>query len=271
MGMVIAPFNVPRCHSSGWRTSRMMASLSSTHDSQSLAGTSSIEAGGGVTDPMVRPVGTKYPGSTHAPLDTAEGMIDIAVLASGSGTNLRALLDRPDVRARIRLVASDRDDARALERASSAGIETTVVRWHDHPGRDAFSTALADAVEDRGCKGVVLAGFMRILAPSFVDRFPGRILNIHPSLLPAFPGAHAVESALKHGVKVTGVTVHIVDEQVDHGPIIAQRAVPVEPDDTIDSLHARIQVEEHRLYPEIVSAFIRGEIDELGRLTGGGA
>lgn len=220
---------------------------------------------------MVRLVGSKYRGSTLAVLDTAEGMIDIAVLVSGSGTNLQALLDRPDVLARIRLVASDREDALALERASAAGIDTTVVRWHDHPGRDAFSTALADAVEDRGCKGVVLAGFMRILAPSFVDRFPGRILNVHPSLLPAFPGAHAVESALEHGVKVTGVTVHIVDEQVDHGPIIAQRPVPVEPGDTVDSLHGRIQAEEHKLYPDIVAAFIRGEIDEIGRLAGGSA
>ena len=217
------------------------------------------------------PRGEPNTGPTLATPDIAEGMIDIAVLASGSGTNLQALIDRPDVVARIKLVASDREDARALERASSAGLETAVVRWADHDGRVAFSAALADAVEDRGCKGVVLAGFMRILAPSFVDRFPGRIINIHPSLLPAFPGAHAVESAIAHGVKVTGVTVHIVDEQVDHGPIIAQRAVRVEPGDTVESLHARIQEVEHRLYPEIVSAFIRGEIDQFGRLPGVGA
>ena len=198
-------------------------------------------------------------------------MIDIAVLASGSGTNLQALLETPDVLKRIRLVASDREEAKALERAAAAGIDTAVVRWRDYPDRDAFSAALADLVEDHGCKGVVLAGFMRILAPCFVDRFPGRILNIHPSLLPSFPGAHAVESAIEHGVKVTGVTVHIVDEQVDHGPIVAQRAVPVDPGDTVESLHARIQIEEHRLYPEIVSAFIRGEIDQRGRLARGGA
>lgn len=101
---------------------------------------------------------------------------------------------------------------------------------------------------------------MRILSPSFVHRFPGRILNIHPSLLPAFPGAHAVESALEHGVKVTGVTVHVVDEQVDHGPIVAQRPVPVEPNDTAQTLHARIQVEEHAVYPEVVRALIQGEL-----------
>ncbi|MDX1468971.1 MAG: phosphoribosylglycinamide formyltransferase [Acidimicrobiia bacterium] len=196
-------------------------------------------------------------------------MIDIAVLASGSGTNVQALIDTPDVKDRIRLVASDRDDAKALERATAAGIETAVIRWRDYPDRDSFSTALADAVEDRGCKGVVLAGFMRILAPSFVDRFPGRILNVHPSLLPAFPGAHAVEDALEHGVKVTGVTVHIVDEEVDQGPIVAQHPVRVKPGDTVESLHTRIRVEEHRLYPEIVAAFIRGEIDQRGRLGGG--
>ena len=136
--------------------------------------------------------------------------------------------------------------------------------WSAYPDRDSFSTALADVVEEHGCKGVVLAGFMRILARGFVDRYPGRILNIHPSLLPSFPGANAVEDALAHGVKVTGVTVHVVDEKVDHGPIVAQRAVPVEPSDTVQTLHARIQVEEHTLYPEIVRAFVNGEIDSEG-------
>jgi phosphoribosylglycinamide formyltransferase-1 len=192
-------------------------------------------------------------------------MIDIAVLASGSGTNLQALIDIPDLRARIRLVLSDKPGAGALARAEVAGIPTAVVPWGDHPSREEFSAAVADAVEAAGAKGVVLAGFMRILAPNFIQRFPDRILNVHPSLLPAFPGAHAVEDALAHGVKVTGVTVHFVDEQVDHGPIVAQRAVEVEEGDTVESLHARIQKVEHVLYPEVVRAFVRGDLSVEGR------
>lgn len=123
---------------------------------------------------------------------------------------------------------------------------------------------MADTIESSGAKGVVLAGFMRVLSPSFVDRYPHRILNIHPSLLPAFPGMRAVEAALQHGVKTTGVTVHFVDERVDHGPIIAQVPVEVMPQDTVASLHSRIQVEEHRIYPEVVEAFIeeRLEVDD---------
>lgn len=141
------------------------------------------------------------------------------------------------------------------------GVSVATVRWADHDGRDAFSDALARVVEASGAKGVVLAGFMRILGPSFIHRFQNRILNVHPSLLPAFPGAHAVENALDHGVQVTGVTVHLVDEEVDHGPIVAQVAVRVMPEDTVDTLHARIQVEEHRIYPEVVAAFVEGRLD----------
>lgn len=165
---------------------------------------------------------------------------------------------------KIALVVSDNPESRALQRAEEGGIPTSVVLWESHGDREAFSNAIADLVEERGAKGVVLAGFMRILAPSFVERFPQRILNIHPSLLPAFPGAHAVQHALRHGVAVTGVTVHLVDEKVDHGPIVAQTAVPVEPDDTVETLHARIQVEEHRLYPEVVTALVEGRLSVEG-------
>lgn len=140
-----------------------------------------------------------------------------------------------------------------------------MVRFADHDDRTAFSSHLADVVEQSGAKGVVLAGFMRVLTPSFIDRFPNRILNIHPSLLPAFPGARAVEAALEHSVRVTGVTVHFVDEKVDHGPIIAQAPVDVFPDDTVETLHRRIQVEEHRLYPPIVEAMIAGHLQVVGR------
>lgn len=162
-------------------------------------------------------------------------------------------------------MVSDKPGAHALVRAKSAGIATEVVQWADHSDRDEFSNTLGDVVESHGAKGVVLAGFMRVLSKDFVDRFPGRVLNIHPSLLPAFPGVHAVELALEHGVTVTGVTIHLVDEKVDHGPIVAQRPVPVEPDDTVESLHARIQIEEHALYPNVVRAFVRGEITVEGR------
>lgn len=165
----------------------------------------------------------------------------------------------------IAVVVSDRAEAGALERARDRRVPTSVVGWEDHPGREAFSKALADLVEENGAKAVVLAGFMRVLSPTFVDRFPHRILNIHPSLLPAFPGAHAVANALDHGVAVTGVTVHLVDEKVDHGPIVAQVPVPVEAGDTVESLHARIQVEEHKIYPKVVEALLQGRLSVEGR------
>jgi phosphoribosylglycinamide formyltransferase 1 len=160
-------------------------------------------------------------------------------------------------------VVSDQPDSRALERARSATIPTSVCPW---PGdRDRFTATVCEAVDEAGAEAMVLAGFMRILGPEAIRRFPGRILNIHPSLLPAFPGAHAVANALAYGVKVTGVTVHFVDEEVDHGPIIAQVPVEVRVDDDEASLHARIQVEEHRLYPQVVDGFARGEIEVEGR------
>ena len=191
--------------------------------------------------------------------------IDIAVLASGSGSNLQTLIDTPDIRPRIVCVVSDNPVAPALDPAQTAGIDTKIVRWQDHSNRERFSEAVGDVVEASGAKGVVLAGFMRVLSKGFIDRFPNRVLNIHPSLLPAFPGAHAVELALAHGVTVTGVTVHVVDEKVDHGPIVAQRSVMVDSEDTVESLHARIQVEEHSVYPDVVRAFVNGQLTVEGR------
>lgn len=187
------------------------------------------------------------------------------MLASGSGTNLQALIDSPAVRPHIALVVSDREGVGALGRAAEAGISARVVDWRAHESRDVFSVAVADVVEASGAKAVVLAGFMRVLSPSFIERFPSRVINIHPSLLPAFPGANAVESALSHSVKLTGVTVHFVDEQVDNGPIIAQVAVEVLPDDTVESLHRRIQIEEHRLYPDVVEALVSGRLSVSDR------
>ena len=187
-------------------------------------------------------------------------------MVSGSGSNLQALIDAsadPSYPARIVVVVSDRPGIRALERAGVAGISTRVVSWSGD--RNEFTERVCDAVESSGAELMVLAGFMRILGASAVARFPGRIVNIHPSLLPAFPGAHAVEQALAYGVKCTGVTVHFVDEEVDHGPIIAQEAVPVEVDDDADSLHARIQAVEHALFPRVVAACADGRLTTRGR------
>lgn len=152
----------------------------------------------------------------------------------------------------VGVVISDRGGAGGLELAASRGIPTRVVEWGSFEDRPAFTSAVCDAIEEAGCGLVVLAGFMRILSPEAVQRLPERIVNIHPSLLPSFPGAHAVEEALSHGVGWTGVTIHIVDELVDHGPILRQEPVRIEADDTVASLHARIQAVEHRIYPETV-------------------
>ena len=191
------------------------------------------------------------------------GDVRIGVLVSGSGSNLQALIDAEA--ADIAVVISDRPTAGALGRASSAGIPTECVPWGDYPDRHAFSEALCDVAERHGAGGLVLAGFMRILGPAAIARFPNAILNVHPALLPAFPGAHAVPHALGYGVTVTGATVHFVDEEVDHGPIISQEPVPVLPGDDEASLHARIQAVEHRIYPEAVRAFVEGRLRVVGR------
>ena len=166
------------------------------------------------------------------------------------------LSERTDVE--IGIVGSDRPGVAGLQRAEERGLPTTVVDWKSFPDRDTFTAAVCDAVDANRCTFMVLAGFMRILAPTAVERFPGRILNIPPSLLPSFPGAHAVEEALAHGVRVTGVTIHVVDELVDNGPIVAQEPVEVFPGDDAASLHARIQAVEHRLYPLVVADFVVG-------------
>jgi phosphoribosylglycinamide formyltransferase-1 len=156
------------------------------------------------------------------------------------------------------LVISDVADCRALARAREASIATAVVRYEGD--RVEFTKEICDVAEGAGAEALVLAGFMRILGPEAMRRFPGRILNLHPSLLPAFPGVDAVGQALRAGVQVTGVTVHFVDERVDHGPIIAQRAVPIHAGDDEASLHARIQETEHELYPQVVRALVEGRL-----------
>jgi len=171
----------------------------------------------------------------------------IGVLVSGSGTNLQALLDAglPVV-----AIASNRRDARALGRAGA--IPAAAFELADYDDRDARDAAMAAWLEEHGVRLVVLAGYMHILTPAFLDRFPDAVVNVHPSLLPAFPGAHAVEEQLAAGVAESGATVHIVDEGVDSGPILAQERVAVLAGDTAETLHERIKSVEHRLLPEVV-------------------
>ena len=186
----------------------------------------------------------------------------IVVLASGSGTNLQAILDRLHGGGEVEVVGvgSDKPAARALERARAAGVETAVFAAAEYGDREARDAAIGDWVDERGADLVVLAGYMQLLTTPFLERFPGRILNVHPSLLPAFPGVHAVEDALTHGVKVTGATVHFVDEGIDTGPIVLQEAVEVREGDTPETLHARIQAVEHRLLPAAVRLFLDGKL-----------
>jgi phosphoribosylglycinamide formyltransferase-1 len=191
----------------------------------------------------------------------------VAVLASGKGSNLQALLDDPVVRPWIALVVSDKEDSGALLRAEDAGVSTITLDPRLHPDRAAFDRALLNVLEMERIEYVVLAGFMRILSPELVRAYEGRVLNVHPALLPSFPGAHAVRDALEWGVKVTGVTVHLVDEEVDHGAIVLQEAVAVQPGDDVESLHARIREVEHRLYPRAVRLLVEGKLKVEGRLV----
>jgi phosphoribosylglycinamide formyltransferase 1 len=191
--------------------------------------------------------------------------VSVAVLASGSGTNLQALLAEPVVGPRIGLIVSDRADAGALQRAASRGVAAVHLDPREHASRQDHDAALVALLRDRGAEVVCLAGYMRILTPQVVRAFWGRMLNVHPSLLPAFPGAHAVRDALAWGVRMTGATVHFVDEEVDHGPIVLQEPVPVLEGDDEASLHARIQQAEYRIYPAAVRALLEGRLHLEGR------
>lgn len=183
----------------------------------------------------------------------------LVVLVSGGGTNLQALLGAcadPRYGARVVAVGADRDDAGGLRRAQAAGVPTFVVRVSDHPDRAAWNRALGAAVAAHEPTLVVFAGFMKIVAGDFLDRFRQRIVNTHPALLPAFPGAHAVRDALAYGVKITGVTIHIVDAGVDSGPVVAQAAVPVLDDDE-ERLHERVKLVERDLLVDVVGRMVR--------------
>ena len=189
----------------------------------------------------------------------------IAVLVSGSGTNLQVLLDDPAIGPHIVLVLSDRPGVKALDRAAARDVPTTVLGPEAYPDRDAYTEAVRDALRERDVDIAVNAGYMRVLGAAFADAFAGRWLNVHPALLPAFPGGHAVRDALAWGAKVTGVTVHLVDEEVDHGPIVLQEAVPVRDDDDWDSLEERIHAAEHRLLPRAVRALMEDRLTVDGR------
>jgi phosphoribosylglycinamide formyltransferase 1 len=183
----------------------------------------------------------------------------VAVLVSGSGTNLQALLDDPRIRPHLALVVSDRPAVKALDRAATAGVATAVVEPADLD-RPGYSRAVAEVLDRQGIDIIVSAGFMRLLGPPVTDRYRDRWLNVHPALLPSFPGMHAVREALAYRTKVAGVTVHLVDEGVDSGPIVLQEALEVRDDDDWDSLEARVHEIEHRLLPRALVALLEGRI-----------
>lgn len=192
----------------------------------------------------------------------------IAVLASGEGTNLEAILaavDRGEISGRVVLVVSDHEEAPALERACCRSIPALCINSRLYRGREEYDRVLAGELGQAGVDLVVLAGFMRLLSPPLVKAFSGRIMNIHPSLLPSFPGTAGVQEALDYGVKVTGCTVHFVDEGLDTGPVILQESVPVLQGDTVETLHQRIHALEYRLYPRAVQLFCLDRLRVEGR------
>lgn len=191
----------------------------------------------------------------------------VAVLLSGRGSNFVALheaVDRGEVPAEIVLVVSNVADAPGLEKARSRGLRAEAIPSGDFPDRESHEGAVLALLDDVGVDWICLAGYMRLLSPRFVQAWPRRIVNVHPSLLPAFPGLEAARQAVEHGVKVSGCTVHLVDEDLDSGPIVVQRAVPVEDGDTPEDLAARILVQEHRAYPEAM----RRLLTEVWRIEG---
>lgn len=191
----------------------------------------------------------------------------VAVLVSGGGTNLQALLDDPDVAPAVALVVSDRPGVRALERASERDVPAVVIDPNEHRDRGAWEAALLDALRAHDIDTVVSAGWMRLLRAAVLDAFPGRVLNVHPALLPSFPGMHGVRDALAYRVKVTGVTVHLVDEGTDTGPIVLQEAIEIRDDDDWDRLEPRIHEVEHRLLPRALRALLEDRLVVEGRLV----
>ena len=199
--------------------------------------------------------------------------LKIGVLISGSGTNLQALIDRiadGSLNAQIALVVSSRPGVKGIERAEAAGLPLLVMEKAEYAAdAEAADEKIAAALKEAGCEYVIMAGYMRMVRKPLLEAFPNRIVNLHPALLPSFKGAHAIQDAFDYGVKVTGVTVHFADDKYDCGPIIAQRALPVEEDWTVDDLEAHIHAIEHELYPEVVGllAAHRVHVTASGRVT----
>lgn len=194
--------------------------------------------------------------------------LSLGVLVSGSGTNLQSILDAVASRSidvEVKVVISNRPKAKGLQRARDAGVPARVVSHRKYKEREVFEQMLIDALREHGVQWVALAGFMRLLTPLFLGAFDGRVINIHPALLPSFPGVHAQKQALDYGVKVAGCTIHFVDQGTDTGPIIAQAAVPVLSDDTEESLGQRILQQEHQLYPKVLQLLAEGRVERQGR------
>lgn len=197
-------------------------------------------------------------------------LLRVGVLASGRGSNFQALVEATEsgrIPALVAVLISDRGTAPALDIARAHGVEAIFLDPKQYPTREAHEKAIIAALEERRVGLVCHAGYMRILTPTYIEHFRGRAFNIHPSLLPAFPGLHAQRQALEHGVRVSGATVHFTDEGVDTGPIVLQAAVPVLPGDTEDTLSRRILTEEHRIYPEAVRLFAEGRLRIDGRIV----
>lgn len=195
-------------------------------------------------------------------------MKNIAVFASGRGTNFSAIIKAVKsgvIRANLSLLVCDNPVAGAIARAKRAGIKVVLLKREDFSNREDFEVKIIQHLKEEKIDLVVLAGFMRIFGPEIIREFTGRIINIHPSLLPAFKGAHAIKDAFDYGVKVTGVTVHFVDEKMDHGPIILQQAILVSPCDTLPALEEKIHRIEHKLYPEAIRLFVKGRLALKGR------
>ncbi len=195
-------------------------------------------------------------------------IVPIGVLVSGSGSNLQSIIDNIEngkLNAVIRIIISNNNDAYALKRAELHGIPSAVLKHTDFGNREEFDTAMIEILKRHNVELVVMAGFMRLLSPLFLKSFPMKIMNIHPALLPAFPGIHVQKKAVDYGVKFSGCTVHFADEGVDTGPIIIQSAVPVLDNDTEDTLSARILKEEHRIYPKAIQLFAEGKLKIDGR------
>lgn len=194
--------------------------------------------------------------------------VPIGVLISGSGTNLQSIIDAIEARkldARIAVVVSNRADAYGLVRAANHGIPTEVLDHKKFSSREAYDEAVVDMLRARNVELAILAGFMRLLSPVFVKAYSNRIMNIHPALLPSFPGLHVQKKAVEHGVRFSGCTVHFVNEECDEGPIIIQAVVPVFPDDTEETLAARILEQEHRIYPRAIQLYSEGRLRVEGR------